>query len=206
MKKFLTILFLSLLLTNPLTADDITDFQIEGISVGDSLLDYMSVDQIKKALGDSTTFFYPKEYKYKKFASIGVRSKDLNRKQIKFQIYDEVGVIIDSRSNNFEIFALEGTLISRNGDIKDCYKKQIEIADDIREIIPSKYKKVVWFLEKERLNKYDLSVKYIDFTTSERKPFQLVCYDKNENGYKYTALYVAVDSITFDKFLRYMNQ
>ena len=206
MKKLLTIIVLGLLWCNTTQADDIRDFEIEGMSVGDSLLDYMSVDQIKKALGDSTTFFYPKEYKNKKFASIGVRPKDLNRKQIKFQIYDEVGVIIDSRSNNFEIFALEGTLISRNGDIKDCYKKQIEIADDIREIIPSKYKKVVWFLEKERLNKYDLSVKYIDFTTSERKPFQLVCYDKNENGYKYTALYVAVDSITFDKFLRYTNQ
>ena len=206
MRVFIVVLVLILSLQSWSKADDVSDFEIEGMSTGDSLLDYMSVDQIKKALSHRTTFFYPKEYENKKFASIGVRSQDLNRKPKKFKIYDEVGVIIDSNSNNFEIFALEGTLISRNGDIKDCYKKQIEIADEIRKIIPSKYKKDVWFLEKERLRKSDLSVKYIDFRTSKRKPFQLVCYDKNENGYKYTALYVAVDSITFDKFLQYMNR
>ncbi len=204
MKRFLAIVFLSLWVTTPSQADDISEYQIEGISVGDSLLDYMTADRIKKAIEHPTTFFYPKEYKNKKFASIGVRSKDLNKIRKKFKIYDEVGVIIDSKSNNFEIFALEGTLISKNGDIKDCHKKQMQMAKDIQEVIPSKYKKAVWFLEKERLNKYDISVKYVDFKTRKRKPFQLVCYDKNEDGFKYTALYVAVDSEMFDKFLRYL--
>ena len=206
MKKLLGILVLGLLLITPSQADDVGDFQIEGISVGDSLLDYMSVDKIKKALRKDTTFFYPKEYRNKKFASIGVKSKDLNRIQKKFKIYDELGIIIDSNSNNYEIFALEGTLISRNGDIKDCYKKQIEVANDIQGIIPSKYKRDAWFQKKEKLRSYQLSVKYIDFKTRDRKPFQLVCYDINKNGNKYTALYVAVDSVTFDKFLVYMNR
>ena len=205
MKKLLSIIVLSLYFIIPTLADDVKDFQIEEMSVGDSLLDYMGVDQIKQALSHHTTYFYPKEYKNKKFASIGVESKDLNRMQKNFKVYDEVGVIIDANSRNFKIYALEGTFISKNGDIKDCYKKQTEIADDIREIIPLKYKKDVWFLEKERLSKYSLSERYIDFRTEERKPFQLTCYDKNENGYKYTALYVAVDSKTFDEFLKYSN-
>jgi len=43
MKKLLAILVLGLFLTTPSQADDIRDFQIEGISIGDSLLDYMTI-------------------------------------------------------------------------------------------------------------------------------------------------------------------
>ena len=50
MKKLLGIVVLSLFLIMPSHADDIRDFQIEGISVGDSLLDYISEDKIKKIL------------------------------------------------------------------------------------------------------------------------------------------------------------
>ena len=48
MKKLLRIVVLGLLLTLSAKADDIRDFQIEGISIGDSLLDYISDSQIKK--------------------------------------------------------------------------------------------------------------------------------------------------------------
>ena len=203
MKKFLTILFLSLLLINPLKADDITDFQIEGISVGDSLLDYMSVDQIKKQLKSTTTFHYPKKYRNKKFSSIGVKPRDLKISK-KFEVYDSIGVIIDSNSTNYEIYALEGTLIWKNGDIKDCYKKQTEVANYIQETTDGKLRRNVWF-EKERLKKHQLSVKYIDLFAGNRRPFQLVCYDINRNGFKYNSLYVAVDSEVFVKFLEFKS-
>ena len=45
MKTFLT---LFVLFSSSVVAEDISDFEIEGISVGDSLLDYMSEDEIKK--------------------------------------------------------------------------------------------------------------------------------------------------------------
>ena len=48
MKQFLTILFFSLLLTNHLKADDIRDFEIEGVSLGQSVLDYLSESEIEK--------------------------------------------------------------------------------------------------------------------------------------------------------------
>ena len=41
-KKLLRIVVLGLFLITPSHADDIRDFQIEGISIGDSLLDYFS--------------------------------------------------------------------------------------------------------------------------------------------------------------------
>ena len=42
MKKLLGIVVLGLFLITPSQADDIRDFQIEGMSIGDSLLDYYS--------------------------------------------------------------------------------------------------------------------------------------------------------------------
>ena len=46
MKKLLAIVVLGLLLINPSQADDISDFQIDGMSIGDSLLDYISKKEI----------------------------------------------------------------------------------------------------------------------------------------------------------------
>ena len=48
MKKLLAIIILSLCFITPSQADDIRDFQIEGMSVGDSLLDYFSEKEIIK--------------------------------------------------------------------------------------------------------------------------------------------------------------
>ena len=47
MKKLLTLLFSIFLLSSySVFADDISDFSIEGISIGDSLLDYMTEEEI----------------------------------------------------------------------------------------------------------------------------------------------------------------
>ena len=49
MKKLLILLFSIFLLSSPsVFAEDISDFEIEGMSIGDSLLDYMTEDEILK--------------------------------------------------------------------------------------------------------------------------------------------------------------
>ena len=51
MKKLSTFLFLIFFsFIAPSFADDISDFEIEGISIGDSLLDYFSEEEIKKEI------------------------------------------------------------------------------------------------------------------------------------------------------------
>ena len=58
MKKLSTYLFLILFsFSAPSFADDINEFEIEGISIGDSLLSYMSVQQIKSEIKD-TRYMY----------------------------------------------------------------------------------------------------------------------------------------------------
>ena len=50
MRVFLTVLVLIFSFQSWTKADDISDFEIEGMSIGDSLLDYMSKNDIDFAL------------------------------------------------------------------------------------------------------------------------------------------------------------
>ena len=59
MKRLLTILILIFTLQTPSLADDIRDFQIEGMSVGDSALDFFSEEKI---LNNRATYFKNKTY------------------------------------------------------------------------------------------------------------------------------------------------
>ena len=49
-----------LLFSSPVMADDISDFEIEGMSIGDSLLDYMSEEKIKTEL-EENRYMYEQE-------------------------------------------------------------------------------------------------------------------------------------------------
>ena len=50
MKRLLLILFLTLSFQTLTKADDVSDFQIEGMSIGDSLLDFYSENEIKNSI------------------------------------------------------------------------------------------------------------------------------------------------------------
>ena len=67
MKKLLGILVLIFALQTPSWADDIRDFQIEGMSIGDSALDFFSREEIIDNINNENTF----EYKDRKFVQIG---------------------------------------------------------------------------------------------------------------------------------------
>ena len=54
---------LSFFLITPSQADDIRDFQIEGMSIGDSLLDHYSENEIKSNIFETT-------YKSKKYTKV----------------------------------------------------------------------------------------------------------------------------------------
>ena len=49
MRAFITIFILIFSLQSWTNADDIRDFEIEGMSIGDSLLDYFTKSEIKKS-------------------------------------------------------------------------------------------------------------------------------------------------------------
>ena len=64
MKKLLAIVVLGFFLITPSQANEINDFQIGGMSVNDSLLNYFDKNSIDKELNTKFTFIYNKENLY----------------------------------------------------------------------------------------------------------------------------------------------
>ena len=62
MKRLLLILILTFSFQSLTKADDIRDFEIEGMSVGDSLLDHFSEKNIIKELNSKYVFKYKSDF------------------------------------------------------------------------------------------------------------------------------------------------
>ena len=130
MKKLLILLFSILLISSPsVFADDISDFQIEGISIGDSLLDYMTEDEILKEI-EENRYLYEFLKNPDEFREVYL----IDYKEL--QTYDNLTVFVKSNlinkylSNNnekFKIYAIRG-IINFNDNIKECIKERNEIS------------------------------------------------------------------------------
>ena len=100
MKRLLLILFLTFSFQSFTNAEDIRNFQIEGMSVGDSLLDYMTKNEIKKAEENSS--LYPDE-KYIVIFS--------NESSIK---YDNIEITYSNKNRDYLIDAIVGKVLYIN--------------------------------------------------------------------------------------------
>jgi len=132
--KILLTLFV-LLFSSCVIAEDISDFQIEGISIGDSLLDYIAEKEIQKEI-EATKYMYDdleqgrfgEVYKYDGlatydyisfFVNIDLESKSISKK--------------NDKDNKFIIYSILGT-IDFIDDIRGCQKKQNEIVEEFSAI------------------------------------------------------------------------
>ena len=119
MRIFIAVLILIFTLQTPSQADDIRDFQIEGMSIGDSLLDYFSKEEIKQAENNSTLMGD------EKFIIIFSPSQS--------EIYDQVQITYKFKDKKYLIHSLEGKLEFKN-NIKGCDKKMKEISNEVKDM------------------------------------------------------------------------
>ena len=162
MKKLLAILILILFtLQTPSQADDIQDFEIERVTIGDSLLDYMSEEEIK----ESVVSVYPD----KKF-TISVYKKST-------EIYDSgVGSTYKSKDKKYKIHGVQGRISFRN--IEDCYRKQDEVEKEISSMF-NEIKKEDWGILKLNLQGTAVegsTYKPSTFTFNTGEVIQIACY------------------------------
>ena len=129
MKKLSVYIFLILFsFQAPSLADDITDFQIEGMSIGDSLLDYFSEKEIKKN---------KRKYKFKnkkKFYAIGF---DFLKSFKDFKVLD---IYVKTNDKNYEISGIIGVIPYKN-NIMECEKKKDEMVAEISSLFQNVKKK-----------------------------------------------------------------
>ena len=95
MRVFLAVLVLIFSLQSWIKADDIRDFEIEGMSLGDSLLDYFSEDQItspSKLLYPGSDKFYGISFYTNKSDNFEAYSFSFKKNDDKYIIYDLGGI------------------------------------------------------------------------------------------------------------------
>ena len=177
-------------------ADDIKNFEIEGMSVGDSLLSHMNKNLIVNGMNNKDVAHYYED----DFVSIS--TWDIKNK---FKTYDDVGVVLKIGDSQHKIFALEGTLyMDESSNIQKCYNKQNEIALDIKDSLNLKNNGDTWFVKKDNLQKHQLSVKYIDYELRDGSSIRITCYEILKGVRKNSdlnLLYVVVNSSSFWNYL-----
>jgi len=124
MKRLSLYLFLILFtLPTPSQADDISDFEIEGISLGDSALDYFSKQEINKRIENKKFVKYPRSDSY---YGMSFRNKDF------FNTYDFVKIHMKKNDKKFKIVGVSG-IINYPNNFEDCLKERKKIVKEVEE-------------------------------------------------------------------------
>ena len=121
MRIFLSVLILIFSLQSWTKADDISDIQIEGISIGDSLLDYFSEEEIKKNLERTTSAY--NDNKISRIEYI-----------IESKLYESISLHYKN-DGSFKIVNVGGRIFYKN--INKCFIKMDEVANEIENLLPS---------------------------------------------------------------------
>ena len=185
MKKLFIIIIIFISFQTWAKADDIKDFEIEGMSIGDSALDYFSINDIIK---NSQSY-----YKNKKFTPVQ------NDKYDFFKTYDAVDYHFKTGDNKYIIQNITGVLFY-DKNIEQCYEKMNSISADIDKNFDyiKKYPKSI---NEHRGDKTGKS-KFTEISYKLKDGYIVViCYDYSieDGGQDHLAL--SIDTNELNKFL-----
>ena len=121
MKRLLLILILTFSFQSWTKADDVRDFEIEGVSVESSLLDYFNEDEIIDKINSykNKGFIYGNDKKA--FYALTFKRPE------RYEKYDGLQIILKSNDEKYIIYALVGEIYHK--DINNCYNIFDEIED-----------------------------------------------------------------------------
>ena len=114
-----TLIFFFILLFSSLTfAEDIYSFELEGFSIGDSLLNFISEEEIIKEIELNKPVY---NYLNDDFGEVYI-FENLNT-------YQRISFFVKQKDENYLIYAIYGT-ISFNNKLNECLSKQKEIESE----------------------------------------------------------------------------
>ena len=191
MRVFIAVIVLIFSFQSWTKADDISDFEIEGISIGDSLLNYFDQEQIetKKKNG----FIYPN----KDFYSATFKSS-------KFKNYDRVQIHLKANDKKYIIHSVGGKILYPN-NISKCYQDMDSIISEIK----------LMFVNPEIINvgtskhsidktgKSTSRIIFIDLSSSATVESAIVveCTDWSKEMRHIDQLTISIDSKEFDNWI-----
>ena len=176
MNRLLLILILTFSFQNLTKADDISDFEIEGMSIGDSLQIYLDNKKIKNY--DIADYF--KSDKITSYKTTLSNFKDFKRVDISFYTKDK----------KKKILAISGLIVL---NYNDCIKMKKKISSSVKEVLTGEEYQLRERTEKHAIDKTGKSKTYTDY-------FYLGPYKKNQ----YQDL-IAVQCLDFSEELTYTD-
>ena len=152
MKKLILLIILTLCFQSLAKTEDIRDFKIEGMSVGDSLLDFMTIDEINSSklnyVADNTKYYVVGYYK-------------------NLDTYDGVDIYLKRNDKKYIIKTIGGMIAMNKSD---CLKKRQLIIKELRDLFSNAVEK----------NYEDISHSFDK--TGETKQYQTGFLLKNNNN------------------------
>jgi len=191
--RFILLILISICAHQSLAkADDIREFTIEGVSIGDSLLDHMSIKNYK--------IFKKDQYEYvHTFATIKIKIDNLD-------LYEQVRGYYKIKDKNKIIHAVEGT--TRISNISECIRLMSEVTDEIdKDYSHLKSEKNVFNHWVDKSNKSKVHQIDYEFNSGEAIAVQCVDWSKkmeDENGWSDNFRVTLFDKDTLN-FLRSLN-
>lgn len=192
---------LYLLLSKSGNADDIKDLKIEGMSIGDSALNYFSESQLE----DNEQGWH--NYNYNEYSTSFMQGKG---------IYDWFLISYKNDDGNFKIEALIGGLEKKKYDNKECNNKLDVVALKISELFNNtkQENKKIYELTSDDSRTYPFTgkstVTSISFNFLDRGAIILECYrvdkEANQNDYSITSTLSQNDSFRINiRSLKFIN-
>ena len=121
MKFFLTIILLIFNLQSLTKADDVSDLEIEGISIGDSLLNFFSAEEIEKGnpgyIYNDNSFYETEFYNHKSFSK-----------------YENINIGLKKNDNNYIVYRIVGFNFMEKRKEK-CFNMVDEVAKEVEGIL-----------------------------------------------------------------------
>ena len=183
MRIILSVIIVLLNIQSWTKADDIRQIEIEGMSIGDSLLDFFSQEEIKNNKVDW--------YKSDRYITIKIVKN--------YDVYDNLQISFLKNDFKKKIAAIDGVVDYKN--IEKCHKKIDEIYEEIKSVVPNLNDEgILTYVHsgdptgESKITDYVLENNYHD-------EIQIACYDYSKSFGK-DHLRVGIRLVDYRKFLR----
>ena len=200
MGKIFSTLIFTLFLSATSHAENIKNLSIEGISIGEDLAKYFSIQDIEKNIfqNKSSTSYdhlkYPRKFLHVEFTKI------FGEFESQIQTYDSIQVLVKKISNKYEIYGIIGKIFYTD-NIRDCVPKRDEIASEFKRSLKN------YQLEGPSINKHESDrsgeskVNQIAFWFSNDDIILVECYDWSPKMKYYDNLKVNILSDEVNRWL-----
>tara|TARA_Y100000768_G_scaffold259932_1_gene197885 strand:- start:213 stop:779 length:567 start_codon:yes stop_codon:yes gene_type:complete len=182
MRQIFIIFFLVIIFQPWTKADDIRDFQIEGMSIGDNLLNHFNNKEISESKVDYG-------YKSKKYTIVEFPKSKTNSNK-----YDIIQIQFLTNDNKKIIRAISGVVIYKN--INECHKQLKDTVSEISKLFKT------WKSKGE--DNYETTFgKAIDysFANSSDDSLQIACFDYFDDNIYDDHLRISIKTMKYKEWL-----